>query len=307
MIPQPPAPPSHENLEDWLTWSRTKVSLSLAVTLYVKPPTSAADDGALVCYQRFLDLCEPRLTWYASAKGQYRRAEPKVLRIPFRRLHEAHANGQSWGWVAYGGEDRRDANECQFEALLLSPPLHQLGFIRAAFPVAMFAQDLRRFVALVRDLASAFPFFFGYAGFSFSESLDVATKQRNEPLLLPVAMRFAGIEVEASRTTICCMDHIKGAAWLTLIDAALVERAGGKANLRAQLSEGVGLEDVSGGLLIQAGPAPALGDINADERLPLYREVHKALTPIRVTDHWRLADRAFNPDETRRWMARFDD
>jgi hypothetical protein len=59
--------------------------------------------------------------------------------------------------------------------------------------------------------------------------------------------------------------------------------------------------------MIQAGPEPGLGDVNAGDRLPAYREVHRALTPVRSSNHWALGNRAFWKDETRRWMSRFDD
>lgn len=304
---QPAEPPSAGNLQEWLKWSETKISLSLAVSLYMKPPASSFAGAMLECYEEYLGLCEPHLAWYASEHHGFRAASPKVLRIPFRRLPEAIGHGVGWAWCASGGEHHRDAAPYQFTAVA-SQSAYYLNPVRAAFPVEMFTGDIGRFVALVKRFASRMPFFFGYAGLSFSTSLEPGTAQKNEQYLLPVAMRFSGVEVEGrGPTSVCCTESIKGVSWLTLLSPGFVEQLGGKSTLRTQLGEAIDLIDLPGGLMIQAGPAPELGDVNAGERLPLYREVHRALTPIRNPSHHMLGARIFGKDETRRWMRRFDD
>ena len=261
----------------------------------------------LECYREYLDLCEPQLKWYASELGSYRKATEKVLRIPFHRLREAMDHDRDWGWCAGGGEHHRDASPCQFDAMP-GTDMRELSSMRAGFPVEMFSGEFGHFVALVKRFAERLPFFFGYAGFFFNNSLEASTVQRNEPYLLPVAMRFSGVEVEHDiSTSLCCEDSIKGVNWLTLLSPVLVERLGGKAALRAQLSSAILFHELPTGLMIQAGPEPGLGDVNAGERLPYYREVHRALTPIRNPNHYMLGARIFGKDETRRWMTRFDD
>lgn len=295
------------NIEEWLKWAETKVALSLAVTLYLKPPPSAFAEGVLECYRQYLELCEPHLRWFSSATGKFRRANEKVLRIPFRRVPEALEHNTYWSWKAYAGEDLRDAAPWQFSAEL-DPTVHRLSEVRAAFPVEMFAGDVGRFVALVKAFAARVPFFFGYAGFSFSQAMELMRRQSNDALVVPAAMRFSGIEVEGqiAGTALSCSENIKGVNWLTLLGWAFVEQLGGRAALRAQLSETIELHDFPAGLMIQAGSLPGIGDVNAGERLPLYREVHRVLTRIRVRSHC-VFGRHFGVDETRRWMDRFDD
>lgn len=296
------------NLDEWLTWAETKVALSLAVSFFFKPPASAFADGLLECYREYLDLCGPQLQWYGSeTSSKYSKAMPRLLQIPFRRLPEALGHGKLWSWMTYSGEDYRDAGEYQFYALVHSDADNQSSF-RAAFPVRMFAGAPERFVELVKRFAERLPFSFGYAGFSFSESQEIKRKQVNEIYVLPTAMRFSGIEVEShTRTCQCCKDTIKGVNWLTLLSPAFVEKLGGKPTLEPLVEDGITLHDLPTGLMIQAGTAPELGDVNAGERAPLYRKVHAALEPIRVVDHWLLGSRGFQQDATRRWMSRFDD
>lgn len=301
-------PPMGGSLEELLAWAETKIALSLAITLYFKPPPAAFAEGVLECYRQYLELCEPHLRWFSSSTGKFRPANAKVLRIPFRRVPEALSHNTYWSWRAYAGEDLHDAAPWQIEAEL-DPVAHYLSHFRAAFAGEMFAGDLGRFVTLVKTFAARVPFFFGYAGFSFSESMELMRKQGNEHLLVPPAMRFAGVEVEQqmAATSLCCGESIKGVNWLTLLGTGFVEQMGGKAALRVQLSEAIELHELPAGLLIQAGPLPGIGDINAGERLPLYREVHRVLTPIRNLAHRGLGNRAFHLEETRRWMGRFDD
>jgi len=300
-------PPVGGNLQDWLRWAETKICLSLAASFYLKAPRELFAAGVLECYRDFLEMCEPHLRWYASEGGSYRKATAKVLRIPFTRLAQAMEHGQDWSWCTGAGEHHRHASPYQFQAMV-GTPRHAPHPFRAAFPVEMFSADFGRFVDLVKRFASRVPFAFGNAGFSFNNSLEAYTEQCNEKHLLPVAMRFSGVEVEDRiSTSLCCKDTIKGVNWLTLISMDFVERLGGKGALRAQLSEAIALHELPTGMMIQAGPAPGLGDVNAGERLPLYREVHRVLTPIRNLDHYMLGARIFGKDETRRWMSRFDD
>ncbi len=305
---QPEDPPHAGNIDEWLEWAETRVALSLAVSVYFKPPPSAFADGLLECYREYLDLCGPRLQWYGSeTSSKYSKATPKLLQIPFRRLPEAIGHQKLWAWMAYSGEDYRDAAPYQFEAVVTSDP-DDLSSFRAAFPVTQFGKDLNQFVALVGRFSERAPFSFGCGGFSFSESQEIKRQQVNEAYLVAAAMRFSGIEAESHRPTrLCCKNTIKGVNWLTLLSPPFVEALGGKAALRAKLSEAVILHDLPAGLMIQAGPAPGLGDVNAGDRLPLYREVHRALTPVRNLNHWPLGNGAFWQDETRRWMGRFDD
>lgn len=307
---QSPEPPTTGPMDEWLKWAETKIALSLAVSFFLKPPSSAFAEGLLECYREYLELCRPKLTWYGSeTSSTYRAATPKVLQIPFRRLPEAIANGKLWSWASYAGEDYRDAAPYQFEAFVQSDSYHQSSF-RAAFPVATFGAELGHFIALVKRFAEHVPFSFGYAGFSFSESQEAKRRQANEIYLVAAAMRFAGVEVEGEfhiPTRLCCKENIKGVNWLTLISSPFVEQLGGKAALRAQLGEAITLHELPTGLMIQAGPAPGLGDVNAGEQLPFYREVHRTLTPVRNLSHWPLGNRAFWQEETRRWMNRFND
>lgn len=96
------------------------------------------------------------------------------------------------------------------------------------------------------------------------------------------SMRHRGVDIllrENDRITVG-RDSIKGVNWLTYVDQSRIERLGGGERLRAALDPGVRVTPIGAGLLLQAGDAPALGDENRQDKLPLYRSVFRALEPL---------------------------
>lgn len=304
-----PEPPPGADLDALVKWASTKLTVSLAVSMYFQPPPSACVEGVLAIYKRYLELCEPRLTWFADETGKkYREASPEVLRIPFRRAQEALSNDRLYSWGTFAGKRHRHAAPYQFECLL-DPDGRKdgsLNYLRAAFAVDMFRADVAAFMAVVKELGSLVPVFHGTGGFSFSESMQTGERQANEPYLIAAAMRFSGVDVKAlSATSLCCDRAIRGVNWLTLVNASFVKRLGGEKALRGWFSEAIQLHSMPWGLMIQAGPEPGLGNVNEGETLPLYREVNRVLRPVRVPVHMNLGV-DFDEALTRRWIGRFD-
>ncbi len=301
--------PPTADLKELLKWASTKLTVSLAMSLYVKPPPSKCAEGILAVYRRYLELCEPRLTWFADETGKkYREATPEVLRIPFRRVPEALDHDRLYSWGAFAGKHHRHASPYQFEAMLDPDGENDgsLDYLRAAFPVAMFQSDFGQFVALVKELSSLVPVYHGTAGLSFSESMVEVQKQTNEQYLVAASARFSGVEVQNHvGTSLSCGNAIKGVNWLTMIEKSFVKRLGGEKALRARLCDPIAVHTLPWGLMIQAGPEPGLGSVNDGEQLSLYREVNRALRPVRVSVHFNLGVQ-LDEARTRRWINRFD-
>jgi hypothetical protein len=93
---------------------------------------------------------------------------------------------------------------------------------------------------------------------------------------------------------------IRDTNWLTLVSNDILQRVGGISALRPKLSSQVVLHEVRDGWLFQAGEEPLIGGKGYEEDdFSVYAEVARALAPCR--------DRVVGwPDETWRWMARFD-
>jgi hypothetical protein len=198
---------------------------------------------------------------------------------------------------------RRTSFECLFGPEPYDTEL-AAGF-RATFPIERFTGDIGQFLGLVKSMAQKVPVFHGYAGFAFNTPLDIEQEETAKPLLFGPGMRFQGLDIDDTISMRWCRKSIKGVSWLTLVASELLEKVGGIAAVRAQVSDAIVLHDMPWGTLIQAGRGPGAGDVNAGDRLPFYREVNKVLRPIRVVDLPSIGH--LGREKTDIWLRRLDE
>jgi hypothetical protein len=300
------------NLDDLIAVANTKTVISMAITMYLRNPMYPYREGVIYCLEQFLEQAEPHLAWYADAEnGRFRKAKPALLRYPIKRLNDAERTEVGFSWIMYGGEEHDHASPWEFHG---STPSYDTrwSFIRATFPVQSFLADPLSFVRLVKGWADRLPVVHGYGGFALNESVVDGKRQRNSRYVFAVAQRFPGLEVEDTLgTAMKCIDWIKGVNWLTLLGEDFVQQLGGVDQLRSKLGPDIHLYPIaSGGQIIQAGDRPGVGDVNAGERLPAYRDVARILKPIRAITHPALGFSefgSFGETGTEKWLRRFDD
>ena len=154
-------------------------------------------------------------------------------------------------------------------------------------------------VSVVRDTSSppysmhdtrAFPFLRRYPGLDYSDTAQFSLVTRRAEQV-----------------------RIRGTNWLTVIDDALIEELGGRNSLDEALSAdpAVLVHEWTGGVLIQAGPRPQVGDVNAGRRPEHYGTAARALAPIRFEDYtrqgyFRVPSPLDEISETLAWIRRFD-
>ncbi|MEL7090408.1 MAG: type VI immunity family protein [Pseudomonadota bacterium] len=100
------------------------------------------------------------------------------------------------------------------------------------------------------------------------------------------------------------LPRIKRANWLTLVrNLMLEELCAGRATVEAALgkAEEVQLHDLGDGMIIQAGDAPALGDVTEGNRLPSYRAVARALAGARLPSYKGMG-KTFTDDIAQAWL-----
>jgi hypothetical protein len=290
------------------------VAPGMALTIYFCSPAAEFRDGLTQCLEEYLDRWEPSLAWYADQDvGRFGPASARLLRYPIQRIRNVKRPMPFFSFRAFGGPSHEAASSVGIAALVRENEPRKLSYLRVTFPVDAYrgTEGAAAFVDLAHVWASRLPLLHGYGGLALNRPEASGPRQRYSAAVFALAARFPGFEVDdCGGTVLVAQDAIKGVNWLTLLADRFVESLGGVPALRAKLSAAILLHPVPGrGLIIQAGPAPAVGDVNRGDRLPLYGEVARALQPIRLKTHPDLGPAesgSFGAKGTAAWLRRFD-
>ncbi|WP_407352499.1 type VI immunity family protein [Luteimonas sp. R10] len=133
--------------------------------------------------------------------------------------------------------------------------------------------------------------------------------------VLPALKRFPGLDFSDPGMFIAESagsdgKSIKSINWLTVLCDEFTGRLGAHAGLEAKLKPACLIHEYDGGIVIQAGDQPQLGDVNHGIVLDGYRRVAEALKPIRFEAYRRglfvLSTEFDELEETGKWLARFE-
>lgn len=159
-------------------------------------------------------------------------------------------------------------------------------------------------------------------GLCLSTPLSAGVLQDNEHLLYETINNHPGLLVgQALDLAYGSRFGMSAVNWLTAIDQTLLERCGSAESVVGQLSlpEFQTKPFGSGGLIVQAGPSPQIGNVEAGASLPHYGQLARALQSARLTVEDRMPHvPAYGPEgviyapevmiETQNaWLARFDE
>lgn len=277
----------------------------------VRPRSKGEGSALIALYDRFLARADPELKWWHDGRNGRLR--------PFEDSHRDYAKRVPAGertalvaWCAHSGERARDAAHLRFHAFLQASsatPGRQddsLDWVHWTAPDSSPAEDLLR-EAL--DLARATPIRHGTVGFSLGlPAID------NWPLYAAqeyaTCRRYQALDFPETYERSRCVGGISTTNWVTFVHNGFLKKLGGAAKLRKELSDAILFHEIKEGFAIQAGPNPILGDVNAGEDLSLYREVARALAPIRDRRESCFGNgfgkNELNTQETMEWLARFE-
>ncbi|SEK95158.1 Protein of unknown function [Roseateles sp. YR242] len=206
----------------------------------------------------------------------------------------------------------------QARTLIVEPDSEESSFIRVAMPLCdpngSSPNSTPQFDTLLSaflDWCSLFKPRHGSAGFTLIVSPGM---EQNSVQCLQLMKRFPGLdfpdpvrfigETEGVRNRIKCVN------WLTVLGDPLVEELGGLAALRSSLTPACTVHLYDGGILIQAGETPRLGDTEKGDIPEEYQRVARATQPVRFEDYpsalFRVAPGLDKKKETLAWIRRFD-
>jgi hypothetical protein len=197
------------------------------------------------------------------------------------------------GAEKYGSDDKSD--------IFVDAHLTGFSYQRFGLSIEEVLADPQAYVQRCIDAVAGVKFRSGIGGYSFNYE-DVYING-NEQLQEPVMARFKGVNVlHAWRYR--DLEGVPTVNWLTLVNNEDIRRLGGWETLAANATAPVVLHKLPHGAMLQAGPAPLLGDVNRQERLDAYFAVGALLAPVKSMTEVQSKAGGGRAEATA-WMQRF--
>lgn len=189
-----------------------------------------------------------------------------------------------------------------------------LSYLKFVLPWSLVesAKGLEKYHDLMVFICNALPIRGGYGGLS---SVLPYNYDRYTPQEYQLAQRFTGLEVDSwgfAESRQFEAGYIKSVNWYTVLGEPFVEKLGGETAVRASLTrEDILIERSGQCLVIRAGAYPLLG-APEEGRLEPYVFVNRFVkglrNPLRKSMHSYMEGvESFAEEETRQWVARFDE
>jgi hypothetical protein len=259
-------------------------SLVLAATVFFDRPMREVSAELLAAWGAWLNWCPPQCLKFYSTEtmSEHKPATPKTLSMLPAWFSPTAPARPIVSFEIKDGKTFDETPHWLFDLVGIEGDIEEPSILQIAVPYdadPAIAHRLRAFTgALIARLDAS------HAVAGLALLCSPYEEELSQSFARAKSMRHRGVDIllrEADRVTVG-HDGIKGVNWLTFVDAARVERLGGEVRVRAALDPAIGLVQINGGLLLQAGAAPELGDENRRERLPLYRNVFGLLEPLTV-------------------------
>jgi hypothetical protein len=306
--------PDLQDMVTVLDEGRPVVKIGLLTSMYFR---GAYQERVRGCAERLLEdyvrLCGPRLRWNTVPPNYtWARADANLVSSLRDRI-DTTIPAASWNFTIHGGDAYDDASDSFVQALGLGDWKDRAGMLsyaRAAFPIDFFAESPESFVATVVRWATWLRPVHGSGGLGILPSFGSDTALKHEPTVFSIAKHYPGLEVDyPSVHSLNGQKGIKGVNWLTILDDGYISRLGGLDALRGRIGDEFAMHPYEGGVVLQAGPKPEMGDRNRNRWPGLYVRLNAELKPIRSPDVFpfqHLGPNRFDLDASRAWLERFD-
>ncbi|HEY7396402.1 MAG TPA: type VI immunity family protein [Gemmatimonadaceae bacterium] len=294
--------------------------LGLMCTLYVQHPHDPAVKQALArCGDQYQAMFGEYLTLYRkpTGSGKFARYPAKGVSLA-KYLETNNLPDRPFAPSFTSGTRYEDATSYSLSIWAPSaeyfPGDDAPAFFTATVPFAFLKDHSGEgaFQHLVHGWCKILQPYCGYAGIGAIQSVDSTEKLRTVAQVYPIAVRFPGVEIEnASIVSLHINSHIKSVNWLTALSDEALGPIGGRAALLGQLDENFRIMEYEGGVLIQSGRMPQLGDANRGQAPRYYRQLSELVRPLRMRfpdghSFIRSGGQQSGAEATNEWLARFD-
>ncbi|ERS10441.1 DUF3396 domain-containing protein [Marinobacter nauticus] len=296
------------------------LKLSLNVEIYFRNAwRTDIREAVLAVFNEYREYFGQEFKWTTNPNtGRWKSLKKTPYPYPDEWLLDVPQDEQ-WEFVFHGGEKKTDASDV--DVVSLGRRVNKgdegaasldsfLSYIYMHFPIDFFMDREEKLPSVFNRWCSLLNAEQAYAGFGLAISHGYET--RVDPLVYQLGQRFPGLNISDrishSDDLVC---NIKTPNWLTAICQPYVDQLGGEAVLQETLPDGW-MSSYDGGVIIQAGSKPLLGDREQSLDVAPYRKAAQVLRPIRSTDHDGIAmgrvdgAKVFNAPEYQEWLSRFD-
>lgn len=263
------------------------------------------------CVDEFVFLAKAELRWQ-TIEGEtvdLRKGEPTAL----EETAQNRTAAQSWFATYSSGADLFDA--AAFEARFLCLPSWQsvgISSLRIQLPLSYLNGD---FIGRFHRFASILRVTHAYAGVAVLQRQSLESAVPHESLVYRLAHRNPGLDVFSPTDaweSLSLQKSMRSINWLTAVGEEFISRLGKLEDIYRDMSRQILVYSYEGGAIFQAGPKPELGDSEKGITPEYYREVARALKPVRLQQiKYRFQQGTcgrpnFDLEETLRWLGRFD-
>jgi hypothetical protein len=206
-----------------------------------------------------------------------------------------------------------DVPPYQAHVLVRYPEQRMLSFVSTTFPACGDgnAPNFQVLLSAVLRWCDICQPVHGCAGFTL---IFAPSMKQNSTLALSMMKRFPGFDFQDggrfSRNAEQVHDRIKCVNWLTVLSDPLVNELGGVGAVREALAPLCAVHEYDGGIVIQAGAFPMLGDTQRGDVPQAYQLVARYTKAVRFESGdsalFRVPDGMDNREETLAWIRRFD-
>lgn len=281
--------------------------LGLDVVLYFQGEFPGHAEGLLHFYRRALEYIRKDVTFYAlDGSNNFKKIKKDVFDMPVFWASGEAAPRAKYGLDLECGSEKDNVSDKAFS--LYDANFFRTGHIRLVLPLEFVAESVQPFIELAKDVSSKLNFIYGHAGYAVNMYHHFNSQEESLPVYA-ISQRFKGIDLGRPLTFEGkAPKGIKSINWLTFLGGPMVERLGGRSALRNALGSENPVHELPHGVMIQAGAEPGFGDVNHREGLPHYHQVGRVLKPLRIPlDVLQRTNHIGGMDNTRKWLARFDE
>jgi hypothetical protein len=256
-------------------------------------------------FNEYYSFCGQRLRW-ATNPANHRWEELTPSLLPDQWLLKNMETNHVWDFYYHGGRTYDESSAFRIHGLGFPIPARSLSYLSICFPVTWFAENNADAPSLIMHWCQRLNPFHGYAGFTILSSSDTRMESKMAKAVYTLAQRFPGLEVDYPVShSMYLQEGIKGVNWLTCLEERWLKELGGIGELRQRLGDEFIFHEYDGGIVIQAGPYPEVGDRNRQIAVNLYGKLSHVLGAIRV--EYPVPILGFDATSTAEWFHRFDE